>query len=496
MDPRSREAEIIVVGGGPSGAVAASLLASWGHDVRLLTRVVDAARSLANSLPPSTRKILQQTATLPFVERVGYRTTGNTVWWGDRAGDVEPFDADGRTWGYQVERDRLDPLLLKHAEACGASVTTGANVQAVRFGDGAHVTADVNGTVDHLRARLLLDCSGRVGVVARAAKLRRHVTGGRMQALVGVWRRDSGWTLENPSHTFIETCDEGWAWSIPVSEHARHIGLMVDGPTSRIPRGRSIASTYQTQLARTPRLAAQAAGATLERAFACDASIYGASEFTASQFLLVGDAGSTLNPLSSFGVKKALASAWLAAVVAHTRLTHPERTAPALRFFARWERQVWHANLQRSREFAREALARHAGPFWESQASLGTAESPGVPDDNDRLARPEVLAAIERLRHSQASRLERRTDRPFMDAPVVRGRTIVLEPAVPCVGDPEPIRYFRGIDLVEVINLLVGGEEVPALFDRYCARHAGASLPDFLAALALLVASDMIVVQG
>ncbi len=486
------DTEVAVIGGGPSGAVAATLLASWGRRVRLLTQPPGASRGLANSLPPSTRKLLEQANILDLVDAVGYRTTGNTVWWGDRAGRVEPFDPDGASWGYQVERARLDPLLLDRAAERGAVVSRDVRVRAARFdGDGASVGFEEDGHTRALRARMLLDCSGRAGVLARQLRLRRHVPGGRMQALIGVWRRPEGWALEHPSHTFIETCDDGWAWSIPVSDAVRHVGLMIDGVTSRVPRGPSVVSTYRNQLSRTPRLAAQVDGAALEHAFACDASVYGSVEAAGSHFMLVGDAGSTLNPLSSFGVKKALASAWLAAVVAHTALAYPDRTRASLNFFSNWERQVWRTNLLLSRDFAREALARHPGPFWETQASLAVEAAPEPADDGARAQLPEVRAALELLRSSRTSQLTRAA-RPFAEAAVVRGNTIAIEPAVSCVGDAAPLRYFRGVDLVSLATLADGTSDVPALFDRYRARHAAVALPDFLAALSLLVASDVI----
>lgn len=489
----SPDAEVAVVGGGPAGAVAARLLASWGHDVRLLTRVPETARALANSLPPSTRKLLAQVGILDIVERVGYATTGNTVWWGEREGHVEPFAADGSAFGYQVARATLDPLLLDRAVDAGARVDRHVRVQGVRFdADAASVSYVDDAGPQTLRSRLVLDCSGRAGVVAVPHRLRRHVPGGRMQALIGEWSRPGGWALDEPSHTYIETCDNGWAWSIPISATTRHVGAMIDGATSRIARGPDIEATYRTQLARTPRLQAQVGGALLEHTFACDASVYDAAHYGASRFLLVGDAGSTLNPLSSFGVKKALASAWLAAVVAHTCLVHPARAPEALRFFNQWEAQVWQINLRSSRDFAREAFARHATPFWEAQALAPIDDERIPPGDHERLTQPAVRAALERLKTGTTVRFACAADR-FGRSALVRGHEIAIDDAVR-LGDRDTdlIRYVRGIDLVGLARLAPGCIDVPSLFEEYAARYGAAALPDFLGALSLLLAAGVL----
>src|SRR5436309_15695822 len=97
-----------VIGGGPAGSTAARLLTLWGHSPVVVTRRA-ARRSLAESIPPSTRKLLGYLGVLRQVDAAGfYRTSGNTVWWGNAPRRVAA--ADGR--GYQVLRSRLDRLLL------------------------------------------------------------------------------------------------------------------------------------------------------------------------------------------------------------------------------------------------------------------------------------------------------------------------------------------------------------------------------------------------
>ena len=92
----SANVDVVVIGGGPAGSAIARLLAQWGHSVRVLTRAADPARGAAESLPPSTRKLLAKIGVLDAIDGADfYRTTGNTVWWGQREGHVEKFAAVG-----------------------------------------------------------------------------------------------------------------------------------------------------------------------------------------------------------------------------------------------------------------------------------------------------------------------------------------------------------------------------------------------------------------
>lgn len=479
--------------------MAARLLATWGHRVVLLARDDDPARSLANSLPPSTHKLLQQTGITDLVDRVGFRTFGNSVWWGEREGHSEPFSSDGTAWGYQVERADLDPLLRDSAEAAGAQVLRGARVRQVRItpDDEVSVAYVLGGRELACQSRLVLDCSGRAGMVAVPHALRRHVPGGRMQALVGVWERENRWSGLHRTHTVIETCDAGWGWSIPTRDTRRHVGIMVDGGSGGVDRGGSLEATYRMQLARLPQIDGQVHDARLVRAFACDASVYTASRFAEHRLLLVGDAGATLNPLSSFGIKKALASAWLAAVVAHTSLGHPERADVAREFFSRWSSQVWHVNLKRSSEFAAEALARHPGAFWQAQASAVVDQRELPLDDTALLTSTDVRAALTQLRERDTFVLLPAGESTFVSAPIVRGHVVAIEPAVALGPAPrDVVRYVRGVDLVALAGLAPAAHDVPAIVERYCALHGAVALPDILGALALLLARGVLAIDA
>ena len=490
----SATVDAIVIGGGPAGSAIARLLALWGHSVVLLTRAADAGRGAAESIPPSTRKLLETIGLLESVEGAGFfRTTGNTVWWGARAGQVETFDASGDASGYQVHRPDLDRVLLSRAADAGAEVIGDAQVLGVQLDGDAHARVEYRrngGSPATAACRFALDASGRAGVVARRG-YRRYEPGFLTQAFIGEWQRDGGWDLPDDSHTLVETYADGWAWSVPLSPTVRQFGIAVDGAATKARRGPSLHASYRSEIGKTQQLDALTAGATLGRVWACDASLYSSHSYAGPRFLLVGDAASTIDPLSSFGIKKALASAWVGAIAVHTSLTHPDRQAMALDFFAHRERQVYSANLRRSWAFAHEAYARHSHPFWAERAGAGVADEDAI-DEDVVFRAPDVQAAFRQLKESPALDLALSATREVKPCAVIRGRQIVRDDALSLPEAPEGVRFLAGVDLLKLGEMACRHRQVPDLFDAYCRRYGPVPLPSLLGSLSLLLARGVL----
>ena len=496
--------DVAVIGGGPAGAAAARLLAAWGHSVQVLAKPAAGDRTLGESLPPSCRKLFDLIGVTPDIEAAGFlHSTGNTVWWGGRDPRVVRF-ADGGI-GWQVRRRDLDRLLLELASRAGAAVQTDALVRQV---DLAPATAPpeaaesavryaAGGAPRSLAARFVLDCSGRAGVVARRG-FRRHTAGRTTLALTAVWSRPGGWGLEDESHTLVESYGDGWSWSVPVTPEQRYVTLMVDPRVTRLERGGTLEPCYDAELAKTAVLGPLTAGAARDTApWGCDASVYHAHTYGAPGMLLVGDAGSFIDPLSSYGVKKALASGWLAAVVVHTALTDPGLAGVALDLFNQREREMHGALERQSAQFFAEAAGRHDHPFWTDRAEVGMPEavplaSPEPAVDALR-GDPEVLAAFDALRRAPTLRLRRGDRLGVVRRPAITARRIILEDRLVVPGWPDAdaargLRFLREIDLVRVVELAPLHQQVPDLFEAYNHVCPPAPLPDFLGALSVLIA--------
>lgn len=481
-----------MIGGGPAGATAGRLLAEWGHAVAILERP-PARHSLAESLPPSVRKLLAHVGALERVEAAGFLPArGNTSWWGARDARSERFSGAP---GYQVLRRELDRILLAAAEAAGASVARGVTVRRVGIDPGRASVLEyvaASGAPRRLRARLVLDCSGRTGVLARRFRVRDP--GPATLALSAVWRNARGFPEVDPTHTLVEAYPDGWAWSVPLSREQRHVAVMVD-PRPEQPAGLRPPARYLAELARTTHLRRLLDGAARDgEAWACDATPYSARAFGGPGFLLVGDAGSFLDPMSSFGVKKALASAWMAAVVANTCLRHSQRAAAALALFAAREREMAAVYARESSRYVLAAADRHPSRFWQTRAAAATA-LPAPPAGVASLAggadapAAELRAAHLALKRQRRLRLRVGDGVQVEPAPEIQDREVVLVEAVVAPGLPTGVRQVRGVLLPPLLRLAPTCRAVPDLFEAYNRQAAPAALPDFLAALAFLVAN-------
>ena len=520
-----------MVGGGPAGAAAARHLAGLGRSVLLLTR--PRRGQLGESIPPSARRILDALGFLSEVEGAGFlETTGNTVWWGAREADRQVFP-EGTGW--QVERARLDELLLEGARRAGVRVRVSATVAAIRLpnrelwegGDPGALSEvvyrEAGGKSTRARARFVLDASGRAGVLASTRRLRKSAGEPPLTALVGLWEVSGGRGHPDPDHTLVESHDRGWVWSIPVEPRLRYVTAMVDPGAEAEGGAEGLSSRYRRHLAGAVNLGRRLEGARLLGSpWACGATPYGTRAFRGAGFVLVGDAGVFLDPLTSFGVKKALASAWLAAVAVHTALLDGTRKEMALSFFEEREREVALSFHRQTRVFYREAARVHHHPFWHRRrdladlgdgpvregreghggSPLADASSPAgppgdvlhrdLPDVRKLRDDPRVGDAFHRLRKAEVVSLCRGAGGESGEWAAVRRDEIVWEGCLRTRSFPGGLRYLREVDVLRLTEL-AKGQGVSDLYAAYCRWDREVPLPDFLGALAVLLAEEVLV---
>jgi hypothetical protein len=262
---------------------------------------------------------------------------------------------------------------------------------------------------------------------------------------------------------------------------------MIDPERSGLARGGSAADLYRAEIAKTREFKRLLADAVLQAGpFGFDASTYGARAYAGDGWLLVGDAGCFIDPLSSAGVKKALASAWVAAVVAHTCLANSSMQPHALAFFEAREREIERHYAAESRAFLREAARGHREAFWAGRAADPEEHSGGA---------DAVRSAFERLKAAPSVRLTKPHSVTMEERPFIAGHEIRLAPHLVTPDVPGGVRHLHGVDLVAVLELAAGRTQVPDVYEGYGQQVSPVPLHDFLLALSTAIARGIFVAE-
>jgi hypothetical protein len=271
----------------------------------------------------------------------------------------------------------------------------------------------------------------------------------------------------------------------------RHAGLA----------GADLDAALDAELDKAPHVGGTRAGAEPSgSAWACPASLYTAVRFGRPGLLLVGDAGSFIDPLSSFGVKKALSSGWLAAIAVHTALSDDAMADTAVRFFDAREREVYRRYRAWSGSFFEDCARRFGHEFWASRAraahaAAGTAPSGRIePDvlDEDGVTPEAAREALDRIRARPTLGARRASSLRLVERPTVVGYRIA--PATHLASDrlPAGIRWARNVDLGRLVEVAPEHADVPSGWEAYNAVAAPVALPDYLAALATAFAAGFL----
>lgn len=327
------ETDVVVIGGGPAGSTASTLIADRGYKVTLFERDRFPRYHIGESLIPETFHVLKQIGMLPKLKGSHFVKKYSVQFVTQRGKLSEPFyfvehkpHESSQTW--QILRSEFDVLMLDNAREHGVEVHEGTKVSDVLFENGKAVGVRVkreDGSEREVRAKVVVDASGQGSMLMDRFGLREWDPVLKKAALWTYWKgavRDTG---RNEGATIVaQTKDKaGWFWYIPQHDDITSVGVVagVDylfkNRDTKAPRNDAQAfweEVYFQEVDRCPGVKERIQNATRCDGFHVQKEYsYRSREAAGDGWVLCGDAYGFLDPLYSSGVLLALKGGSLAA---------------------------------------------------------------------------------------------------------------------------------------------------------------------------------------
>ncbi|HEX3579381.1 MAG TPA: NAD(P)/FAD-dependent oxidoreductase [Thermoanaerobaculia bacterium] len=316
--------DVLVIGGGPGGSTAATLLARKGFSVTLLERERFPRFQVGESLLPYNNDLFERLGvTVPMTKGTftpkygaGFVTADGALGYTFRFRENLP---EAYHSSFQVKRAEFDELLLRNAAANGVDVREETAVTAVDLANPNRATVTTSDG-ERIEARFVVDASGhgaflgnRIGGKEDVEELKKVAIFAHYKNVPRPEGRDAG-------NTMIVVLRDAWFWLIPVSADTMSVGLVVARDHLKS-CGLSAEELLDRTIAGAPYLA--------ERVKKEDriTQVYVRRDFsfmvkrrTGKNFALIGDAAGFLDPIFSTGVFMAMKSADIAADAIDLRL--------------------------------------------------------------------------------------------------------------------------------------------------------------------------------
>ncbi len=312
--------DVLVIGAGPAGSVAAAFVEKAGFHVRVVEKEKFPRFVIGESLLPRCMEVFEACDLLDVVRKKGFQEKFGAKF--VRNGNVADYNfsdqfSPGWTWTWQVPRAEFDTTLTDALRERGLQIDFETTVTAIEFlEDESSITTikDSQGEVEKIKAKFIIDASGYGRVIPRLFNLDAPSNLLPRKAIFAHVEDPDREKHEEPNRIIIVNYSPGvWVWIIPFSSGITSLGFVSDPAFFENTRG-DLNIKFRSLIENLPYL---------KNRFGASKNIFEPKKlegwstktehFFGKGFVLTGNVTEFLDPVFSSGVMFATVSSQLAA---------------------------------------------------------------------------------------------------------------------------------------------------------------------------------------
>lgn len=224
--------DVLVIGAGPSGTVAASMIRQKGFNVKIVEKLKFPRFVIGESLLPRCMEALEEAGFIEAIKEKGFQQKFGAKF--VKNGQICDFNfsnqfTKGWSWTWQVPRADFDKTLADAVEKMGVPIEYETEVLGIEFKgtDSKTLVQDKNGDKKEIEAKFIVDASGYGRVIPRLFNLDKPSNLPARKTLFAHVKDEKRLQYDEPNRiTIIDHKPGVWSWVIPFANGNTSVGFV------------------------------------------------------------------------------------------------------------------------------------------------------------------------------------------------------------------------------------------------------------------------------
>lgn len=229
---KREQVDVLVIGAGPSGTVAASIIKKGGFNVKIVEKLKFPRFVIGESLLPRCMEPLEDAGFLPALKAKGFQEKFGAKFVKD--GKICDFNfsnkfSEGWSWTWQVPRAEFDQTLCDEVQKMGIPINFETGVTDIKFVGTNSVTTveNSNGEISEIEAKFIIDASGYGRVIPKLFNLDKPSNLPPRKTLFAHIKDLNRANYDEPNRiTIVIHKRDVWIWIIPFSNGITSVGFV------------------------------------------------------------------------------------------------------------------------------------------------------------------------------------------------------------------------------------------------------------------------------